>query len=65
MTEQEKIVYLSKNFNFLDKAGKEYLKNVSIQLFFVQHPIFPPVFRKKWNSLKIDIPQDKTPGGMG
>jgi hypothetical protein len=47
MTEQEKIGYISSNFSFLDKAGKEYLKNVSRQLLYIQHPIVPPSLPKK------------------
>jgi hypothetical protein len=46
MTEQEKLAlnpgYLSKNFVLLDTEGKEYLKNLSQQLLFIQYPLVLP-----------------------
>jgi hypothetical protein len=42
MTEQEKLDYLSKNFGLLNKQGKNYLKHVARQLFYIQHPVVLP-----------------------
>jgi hypothetical protein len=45
--EQEKLEYLSKNFNFLNQEGKEYLENVARQLLYVQYPVVRPLTVKK------------------
>jgi hypothetical protein len=47
MTEREKLEYLSRNFGLLNREGKDYLRNVSRQLLYVQYPIVPPSAGKK------------------
>jgi hypothetical protein len=43
----EKLKYLSKNFNFLNWEGKEYLENVARQLLYIQYPVVRPLTVKK------------------